>query len=370
MIRFVSLIGFVAQVRVMASKVLDETPEMFRHLESDETLEAVYFFYGEDTFLIDRLRKAVIRKRFGGQEPDGLNYEQYWAGEADVMTVLTAVRSISLFGEKKLVIYRDIDRLKEEDLVKITAYITKPARACFVMTAGKLDMRKKSYAQICKLCARSVCCPVLEDRDYDHSAVDAFVASEANKLGLRLDAEAAVLVRDFLGPNRGMIVQALEKLSLANRTGQTVTPAFVREQLVDIRERGAFELASTLVRRDLQAFVISLKALMDQKQEPVAMNGMLAGKIRQLLLYKLCQDKRMTQNEITQTLGLNPRQAYPVLKECGQAAGLFTTTELKRLHRILSETDRAIKSSSLPKEYKSLEFYRILFLLMGDKPRS
>ena len=114
MIRFVSVIGFVAQVSVMASKVLDETPEMFRHLESDETLEAVYFFYGEDTFLIDRLRKAVIRKRFGGQEPDGLNYEQYWAGEADVMTVLTAVRSISLFGEKKLVIYRDIDRLKEE----------------------------------------------------------------------------------------------------------------------------------------------------------------------------------------------------------------------------------------------------------------
>ena len=353
----------------MASKVTDETPEMFRHLESDAPLEPVYFFYGEDSFVIDRLRKAVIRKRFGNHQPDSLNYEQYWAGETDVTTALAAVRNVSLFGEQKLVIYRDIDRLKEDDLARIVAYISKPARACFVLTAGKLDMRKKSNAALCKNCPKSVCCPLLEDRDYDHSAVDAFIAEEAKRISLRIDPPAIELIRAFLGPNRGMIVEALEKLSIAVGSQGQVTAETVREHLVDIRERGAFELASTLTKRDLSAFMLSLRALIDQKQELVAINGTLAGKIRQLLLYKLCQEKRMSQNEITQTLGLNGRQAFPVLKECGQASGLYSMAELKRLHRILFDTDRALKSSSIPKEYKDLELYRVLFLLMGDKPR-
>ncbi len=348
----------------MAAKVFDETPEMFRHLESSEPLEAAYFFYGEDTFLIDRLRKAVIRKRFGDCEPDRLNYEQYWAGETDVTTALAAVRNISIFGDRKLVIYRDIDRLKEEDLAKIVAYLSKPARAFFVMTANKLDMRKKSYAQLCKLCPRSANCSLLEDRDYDHSAVDAFIASEAARIGLKLDVSAAELIRDYIGPNRGMIVQALEKLSIVVSSTGRVTDDIVRNQLVDIRERGAFELASTFMRRDVAVFYRSLNALLEQKQEPVVINATLAGKIRQLMLYKLCQDKKMGQNEISQVLGLNGRQAFPVMKACGQAARLYTTAELKRLHRLLFETDRALKSSSIPKDYKALEFFRILFLMM------
>jgi DNA polymerase III delta subunit len=121
----------------MAKKTADESLQAFRHLTGSDPLERVYLFYGEDSFVVDKLVDAVSAKRFKGKAIDPLSWEVYRAGEVEISKPIDAVRTVSMFGGPKVVVYRDVDKLNETDLQKIVDYVKKPARAHLVLIAAR-----------------------------------------------------------------------------------------------------------------------------------------------------------------------------------------------------------------------------------------
>ncbi len=319
-----------------STKSVDETPKALQHLNGVDPLEKVYLFYGEDSFMINKLVDAVEKKRFKGKDPDPLSWEMYRADEANAQKAVDSVRTVSMFGGPKVVIYRDIDKLCESELQKIVDYVQKPARAHLVLIAGNIDNRKKSWKTI-KDNAYAVQCPNLDERN-----VVEYIKSVAKNLNLTNDA--AETLANCIGPNRAMIERALEKLALAIPDGRQITPEIVEEHVIDTRERSIFELTKAITKRNIPAALDALRVLIDQKQEPVVINGMLARHVRMMLQVKLGKEKKLSDSEIIQKTGMIPF----ALKEYNEAVSRYTLAELYRFESDVFETDRALKSKPVP----------------------
>ncbi|MBO4349590.1 MAG: DNA polymerase III subunit delta [Proteobacteria bacterium] len=320
----------------MAKQNIDESVQALKHLTGPDPLERVYLFYGEDCYMMDKLVDALEAKRFKGKKSDPLSWEVYRADETEAQKALESVRTFSMFGGAKVVIYRDIEKLPEADLQKIAEYTKSPAKAHLVLLAGKIDSRKKSWSEIKKNAYCANCAPLS-----DRNVVDYIRTTAKN---LKLGPSAAEALANSIGPNRALIERAIEKLTLAIPEGQTITPEIVEEHVIDTRERSIFELTKSLTKRDIPSALNALRILIDQKQEPVVINGMLARHARMMLQVKLGQAQNLSESDIAQKAGINPY----AMREYLEAARNYSLGELYQFHADVYETDRALKSKPVP----------------------
>ena len=322
----------------MSKQSVDETVEALDQIRGGSPLERVYLFYGSDDFLLDRLVEAVCRRRFGDGPVDALSLETYRACETDVGYVLDSVRTVSMFGGAKVVVYRDVEKLCESDRQKIVEYSEHPVRAHLILVAAKIDLRRKSWTLLKKR-VRSVSCAPLTDR----TALN-YVMDEAKVRHVALERHAAEALVNFVGPNRSLIERALEKLSLAVPSGTKISPEIVEEHVVDVRERSVFELTKAVTERDVCGALSALRVLLDQRQEPVMINGLLARHARLLLQVKLGLSRRMSEAEIAEQAGIN---AY-AMREYMSAMPKYSLADLYRFYASVYEADRALKSKPVP----------------------
>ncbi|MCL2325366.1 MAG: DNA polymerase III subunit delta [Proteobacteria bacterium] len=323
----------------MAKAQSDESIQMLAKLKGNDPLERVYLFYGEDSYTIDRLIDALIEKRFRGSAPDPLSFEQYRAGETETARVIDAIRTVSMFGGSKVVIFRDIERLVEDDLARLSAYAAAPVKAHLILTARKIDERKKSYKAL-KPATVSVNCAPLNERH-----VSAYIQEEARTRSLMLSAGAADALAECIGPNRALIARAFEKLSLAVGSAAPITTQHITEHVFDTRERKVFEISQAIAKRDIASCLNALHILIEQKQEPIAINGFFARQARTLLIVKLGLLKKLPQDDIMQRADI--RNPY-AMREYHEAASNYTLGELYQFHSAVYEADRSLKSKPVP----------------------
>lgn len=315
----------------------DESALAFKTFSCSDPLERSYLFYGEDRFVIEQLIAAALKKRFGEKTPDAMNYEVYRGGECNVRDVVESVRTVSMFGGEKLVVFRDLDRLSEDDLQRIVQYLEHPVRACLILTASKMDMRRKSWGMIFNHCRSYSCQPLTEQN------VESYIREVAKNRRLTVTLDGIEALVRFIGPNRGMIERAFEKLGLIVEGEAQITAKMVESQVVDTRERSVFELTKAITGRNIVDAMAALRAILDQGQDAIAINGLLARHARMLYQVKLCQSLRMHESEIKEKLGLS----YGALKDYMRATQLYSINELYRFHANVYEADRAMKSNPL-----------------------
>ena len=321
----------------MSKQVTDESPKAFKHLSGPDPLERVYLFYGEDTFILNKLVDAVAAKRFKGKAPDPLSWEVYHASDTDVKTVIDAVRTISMFGGIKVVVYQYIDKLNETELQKIADYVQSPVKAHLVLTATATDGRKKAWKTILSA-AYSVACPPLSE----YNAAD-YLKSFSGTVTLTPEAIDALI--SCIGPNRALLARAIEKLTLAIPAGQPITAEIVEAHVIDTRERNVFELTKAITKRNIPAALEALRVLIDQKQEPIMINTMLARHARMMLLLKIGKAKNLPEQEIKKAMNITSDYA---LREYREAITHYTLGELYRFHSDIYEADKSMKSKPIP----------------------
>ena len=318
----------------------DESILAMNHLNSDEPLERVYLFYGEDSYIIEKLITAIEKKRFKGKPADPLSWEVFRATETETRRVIDSVKTVSMFGGNKVVIFRDLEKLTEADLEIVVNYTCTPARAHLVLVASKIDSRRKSWSEIKKNAFTASCAPLAERN------VTEYIRSSAAAKNIKLDTHAAEAMGNFIGPNRALIERAFEKLSLAVSPETVITPEIVEENVVDTRERSVFELTKAITKRHIPSAIEALQVLLDQKQEPVVINGMLARHARMLLQVKLGLNQKMSESVIAQQIGINPY----AMREYMEAMPRYSLAELYRFHAEVYEADKALKSKPVPAE--------------------
>ncbi len=365
----------------------------------------VYLVFGNDDYQVTDKARALLRDSVPAGGTAALQCDRIDGAVDKVEGALNALKrtrsalnATSLFSEAKAVWLENTAFLGDgraaqspvvqEELAHLTQRIKNglPPDVTLVISATTVDKRRAFY-KACHSAGEVFEFSVPDDRTgKSHAAINARLEDFLRDKGLTMSPAAKDAFQQKVGLDTRLILNELEKLTVAlgGRTRVTV------EDIVDFvspsREAAFWDLADTFAKRDLPGALRTLRQLIFQRQNMVGLISNLERRIRELMICREAIDRKWLvpksmygspgyawstlppDAELTFTEGLegDPRSMHPFRASIlgTQAAG-FTRQRLAYCLRQVTAAHENMVSSRLPPEL----IMEILIIRMLAAPR-
>jgi DNA polymerase III delta subunit len=205
-------------------------------------LRPVYWIFGPERMKSRELIKRIQKAALGDQTPNDFNFEKLDASEVDAGTVIDASQGFSMMGGTKVVLVRNAEDLKQQDLLadffsSIESH--HPVEAAelanvVVFVSKGFDSRKKALKKIQDTVAVIPCEEVAEpDRE-------PWIGYLAKRRGVTLKNEEAIVLRGLDPWSLEIVDQELAKLELVGDEEElrkqvllNGVDAFARDDFID-----------------------------------------------------------------------------------------------------------------------------------------
>jgi DNA polymerase-3 subunit delta len=264
--------------------------------------------------------------------------------------VLDAVRTRSLFTERRAVVVRGADALKGE-APGLDGYLDDPTPGvALVLLAAKPDRRRTAWKV---LLAKA---EVVKAEPPRGAALRGLLASESRKRGVSLSAEGSEELLARVGQDTRRLVGELDKLAAFVADGAGPVGAdTVAAVLGRGRAQPLFKLADAVSARDAVTALELMEDLLEEGEEPLRILATLYRSLRQLRAARALAGARLPREELAARLGLPPNMAFKgeailAAARAWRDAGLADAlAALERADRGLKSADPVLKSASHPR---------------------
>jgi len=299
-----------------------------RRVAGKERSSNVLLLWGEDAFL---LREAAL-EALHGVRPTEVDAADWQGGEtSDLATP-------SLFGDERALLVNGCRSLPEQAARELAAYSASPAPDARLVLVAEVAERGKPPATLVKMiqAAGTVRQVALARRDLPQ-----WVLARAERWSVSIAPDAARALAEILGESPASLDSALEQLAGAFGS-ERVTRRHVESQFRGLGEQRVWDLCDHLFERDAAQAIRSLRSLLETREEPLAILGGLASRLRDLIRVKALPE-RMAPADLAKQAGLRfDWQA----RRYREQARRFTMPELLSVHERIARADRDLKSGA------------------------
>ena len=368
-------------------------------IASPATLRSAYVLLGDEVFLYDRCRKAVLATLAPEDTRDFCLHDLDLA-ETSIFEVLDRAQTPSLMAPFQVLFVRNLKTLygrgsKKEEFAAIDAYLRSPnPQALILFVADHLriptDLRKMDYQDKERFeKIRETLgdwCGTVELARVDENDDIKWVTTTAESRNVKFDPDAARELVDSLGADMMLIASEFEKLllyvsapSLSNSdndlvistgdgaravavekpaslpapsiqplTKNRVTLGDVETMVLAAKQRSLYELTDAISQRDRTRALLLLHGLLNASDggEDAAIGHlyMLARTFRQMLiiLEKNVRDSRAIWTVLWQGFRMPPFAAEDLIR---QARRYKSRAHLTRALRLIARADLELRSS-------------------------
>ncbi len=310
-----------------------EIRDILRDIESGKT-SPVYFFFGDEPYLIDTLVKSIVQKMVDPATRD-FNFDLYQGEQTDGETIVQAASSFPMMADRRVVIVKSIQRLNPTDKKRIADYVENPLDSTIlVLTANKVDRRQSLYAALTKNYCWAECRPL-----YENQAIT-WVRQKLSKQSVSISQEAACFLVQQVGTSMWALHHEIEKLLTFIWDKKTITMTEVSDIAGSSRQFNAWELADAIGQRRLDKSIDILKHLIESGQSPVGLIVTLSQRILLMTHIRLLLDRGNAPSEVAKSLKLRPFFAKLYLEQ----ARHFSADDLASAIETLKQADLALKT--------------------------
>lgn len=314
------------------------TPEDLDRKILQGKTEPFYFLYGPETFYHVEAIKSLSKKWINEENRD-FNLETFDAKTSNANDWLGSAKTLSFLGGTKLVVVRNLQDAvpKDEAAQSLIDYSGNPVmEACLVITADKVDKKRKIYKVLTKL-KGAVACEVPKEH-----ALISWVQDRAKNQGYVMNIYAARALVNRVGNRPGVLAQELNKTLIYVGKNKEVSENDVQEMVGETRLENIFSLTDALKNKNSQKALQLLHNQLEHGEEPIKIMGTIAWQFRVIWEVKHYQRKNIPPDQIAKAIGANPF----VVKKALQHIRKFSTLELQRAYKQLTKADRSLKSTS------------------------
>jgi len=321
------------------------TPDELRESLARGDLRPAYLVIGSEALLRDdaiaALRQAVLGDGPADFDIDRFDGERVTAGE-----LVDAVRSLPVMAPRRLVILRDPEarsgRGIGDALADVVAELDLASRSVLVVVAEKADSRAR-WVKAFAPDAVVRCDPPRTQRE-----VLAFVREEARRQQVALDADAAELLAERVGPQLLLLRREIEKAALLATSGSEVGRREIAAATPNVAEEPIWELTDAIGEGRAGEALRMLARLLAGGAAPPVLLGAVASHFRRLLRLRAG----------------GAVQAPPfVLRKLDRQAQRYGPRRLAACLRAIHETDLALKGAGSLRPELALE--RLVMGLAG-----
>jgi DNA polymerase-3 subunit delta len=255
--------------------------------------------------------------------------------------VIDSARTRSLFAERRAVVVRGADALKGEG-EEVGRYLDDPTPGVeLILMVAKPDRRRVVWKRVLEK-ARVVPAEPLKGR-----ALGAFVSERLKRRKVLLDAEGVQELIERVGQDLRRLMGEVEKLEAFGQ-GRALTADDVAAVLGRGMARPLYVLSDAIAARDAARALELTESLLDDREEPVRIVGVLHRALRQVRAAKALREARASREEMLSRLKLPPNMAFK-LQSLGDAARKWSDADLRTAFAALGRADQGIKSGADPR---------------------
>ena len=297
----------------------------------------LYFLYGKERYLLDRA-VDLLRARVLDPRTRDFNYELFYGKEAGASRIAQAARTLPMMAKRRLILVRDADEMKADELGGLVSYVSDPApETCLVFVGEKADQRLKFFSAFKKHGELVKLEPLYERQLPD------FVRGEAKARGVTLAPDAVTMIVAEIGAELGQLADAVERLAMYAGERKQITADDVDKVVATTRQRSVFELANAVGAGDRASALAMLSSMLGARESGVRIVAMLARHLRQLWITSELLQRTRDKFEIASALGIPPFFADDIIRQ----ARTLDAAKAKRMHAALFTADKNLKSSRL-----------------------
>lgn len=316
------------------------TVTMFRKNLSAKKTYPVYFLAGEDTFLLEDSIKRIEKKI----NVDDLNREIFQATESSGSDILNSVETLPFLTDKRLVILKSANKLKNDDFKIITKIIENPVdTTCFIIVfPDKIKNSTSKRKDLISLCEQSDNCYCVDCKKPYEKDVKIFIQEEFNNRGKTIEPDVVQQIINDAGLDLQNVSSEIEKISLylGNDKKAVTVEDFVKISGFT-KEINVFMLTNSIEEKNLNYSLFIIEQMLKAGESAIGILSTISGTIRKMLTAKsLMEEKNYTSQD-----ALNYIRVYSYF-QYKYAANLskYSLTHLKRSLKEILKTDIALKT--------------------------
>lgn len=237
--------------------------------------QPVYVLLGDEDFLKRHCREAIISLILGDIEPD-LAVTPFTGDKLDFSAVRNELDTLPFLGPARVAVVEPADAFVTNHRESLEKYVANPSKI------GVLVLDVKSFPETTKLAkalpdaAKIVC-----KAPYTNKLPDWCVGWARTRLKKKLDADAAHLLVELVGPQMGLLAQELDKLTVAVGEG-AITAETVDALVGRSRAANVFHILDAVGDAKPAVALRLLAELFEEGDDPLAVMGAMTGQLRKL----------------------------------------------------------------------------------------
>jgi DNA polymerase III subunit delta len=326
----------------------------------------VYLYYGEDAYALENAAHA-LRKKWVDAAWEAFNYQRLGAeaGQEALNIALTPA-----FGQGDRLIWLENAQILQgcsDELYKElerTLPLLPPENHLLFSIVGKPDKRLKSTKFIEKIAKTQEFTLIAS---WNEEALLHQVQAKAQAKGLRLSAEASVLLADAVGNDTRCLENELEKLSLytkdsaINDPNEAIVEKEIIEDLVPSTAHNSFQLASSILQAKTGRALDILHELLGRNEPALKVSAVLISQFRTWTWIKVLSEKGgKDPKEIAEIAEIgNPKRVFFLQKEVKRVQ----TRQLLNTLEVLVDLEVALKSGNTAREALEIAVIRLCKIL-------
>ncbi len=295
----------------------------------------ILYLSGEEDFFIEEAIDFIKKQKINESLKD-FNFDLFYGRENEASRIFDIIETLPMMTETRLVMIRRAQDLKEQDWKVLSPALTKPVPSTFLVFIGDKPDSRKSYV---KDYFQSVT-HFHFSKPYDNEFPN-WVKYICKQQNLNVDNDAIQLLMQIVGPNLLELRNEIIKLGQYIGNRNTITANDVMKVASRIKLQNVFDLTDAIGKSDQARALMCLADLLEDGQSEVSILGMVHRHIRLLRQTKVGEQQGFSGRELSTFAGV----PHFFLKEYLNQARLWNERKIERTYKVLTETDRALKSS-------------------------
>ena len=300
------------------------------------TLSAYLVRGDQPVLLADAVKHLVADLVEGGDA--GLMTEELAGEEYTVRALVDAAQTPPFFGDRRIVVARDVGRFSTHDVEPLVAYLRDPLPTTSLVLVAGGGQVARSLVEAVRKAGHMVDAGVPGGRGRS-----TWLAARLKQGPVRLDARAAAMVAEHLGDDVDRLGSLLEMLASAYGQGARIGPDEVGPLLGGAGSVAPWELTDAIDRGDAAVALAAMRRLIGPGgRHPLVITATLHSHFGRML--RLDGADVADESAAAAVLGMSGGSTYPAKKALLQVRRLGHAPVARAIH-LLAEADLALKGA-------------------------
>jgi len=303
--------------------------------------ERVYFFHGEEVFLLHHYLNE-LRKKTVDPLTEDFNSHRFTQETFSVQAFSDAVEALPMMAERTFVQVDEIDifKLNEAEREKMIEIFSDVPDYCTVVFTHEIvewkpDKRLKKLWE-----AVSKNGTIVEFAKQSQRDLIAWVTRHFMSFGKKISTELCVYLIDITGGTMTALQGEIRKIA-AYSGSDTIVRADIDAVTEPVLDAVVFQMTDLLGSGKYGEALLKLQTLLKMQEEPIAILGAVGGHFRRISAARTLMDCGKNADELMKLTGMKD---YPARKTMG-AARNFSGKFCRKAAELILETDYKMKTS-------------------------